>query len=351
MKRMAWVLVLAVMAGCGAPEQQVQNATGGAAAKAVVKTDPGLDAVVSADATVDKVAGDFAFLEGPAWVREGSSGYLLFSDLPSNSIRKWSPDGTTSVFLQPSGFTGTDASDVGAEIDNGKAKVFVLGSNGITLDSQNRVVFAAHGDRAIVRIEPDGKRTVLADRYQGKRLNSPNDLVYKSDGTLYFTDPPYGLRRAHDDPKKELAYQGLFMLKGGKLQVLTQDMTSPNGVVLSPDEKYLYVNDTAKGIVMRYEVAADDTVGNGKVFADMTADKAPGVPDGMKVDNNGNLYTTGPGGIWIFAPSGTHLGTILTPEPGANLAFGDADGKGLYITARTTLYRVRLNTAGTPPGK
>jgi gluconolactonase len=319
----------------------------GQAGGEIIRLDPKLDKIVSSDAKVEKLAGGFGFVEGPVWARQG--GYLLFSDIPANVINKWTLDGKVSVFVKPSGFTGTDPSDVGSQNNNGKEIVTLIGSNGLTLDRQGRIVLAAHGDRAIVRIEKNGKRTVLADLYEGKRLNSPNDLVYKADGALYFTDPPYGLRKGDDDPKKELPFSGVYLLKDGKLQLLDRTFTRPNGLAFSPGEKYLYVNDTVRKLIMRYEVQVNDTVANGQVFIDMNSDKAPGVPDGMKVDHEGNVYCTGPGGFWIMSPDGKHLGTIKVPELPANLAFGDADGKALYLTARTGLYRIRLKIAGIRP--
>jgi len=319
----------------------------GQGANEVVRLDTALDQIISADTKVEKLAGDFGFVEGPVWVRSG--GYLLFSDIPANAIDKWTPDGKLSVFLKPSGFTGSDPSDVGSQNNNGQTTVTLLGSNGVTLDRQGRVVFCAHGDRDVVRIEKDGKRTVLADRLEGKRLNSPNDLVFKSDGALYFTDPSAGLRKRDDDPKKELPFNGVYLLKNGMLRVLDKTFATPNGIAFSPDEKYLYVNDTTRKLIMRYEVQPDDTIANGKVFIDMSADKAAGVPDGMKVDQKGNVYCTGPGGFWIMSPEGKHLGTVKTPELPANMAFGDADAKTLYLTARTGLYRIRLKVAGIRP--
>jgi gluconolactonase len=316
-------------------------------ANEVVRVDPALDRIISADTKVEKLAGGFGFVEGPVWVRSG--GYLLFSDIPANVINKWTPDGKVSVFLKPSGFTGSDPSDVGSQNNNGQAVVTLLGSNGVTLDRERHVVFAAHGDRDVVRIEKDGKRTVLADRFEGKRLNSPNDLVFKSDGSLYFTDPSAGLRKRDDDPQKELPFNGVYLLKDGKLQLMDKTFSTPNGIAFSPDEKTLYVNDTTRKLIMRYDVRPDDTIANGKVFIDMTPDQAPGVPDGMKVDRKGDVYCTGPGGFWIMSPEGKHLGTVKTPELPANLAFGDADGKTLYLTARTGLYRIHLKVAGIRP--
>jgi gluconolactonase len=314
----------------------------------VARINPALDEIVPADAKVEKLADSFGFLEGPVWVRKG--GYLLFSDIPANVIYKWSPDaGKVSIFLAYSGFTGTDDSAAGMQLNNGHAMVTLLGSNGVTLDPQGRIVYCAHGDHQVVRLEADGRRTVLASEFEGKRLNSPNDLVYKSDGSLYFTDPPAGFRDAEKDPKKELPFTGVYLLKSGKLQLLTKDLR-PNGLAFSPDEKYIYLVDTTGGkkTLLRFEMQPDDTIANGQLFVDMTPDKAPGGPDGIKVDQKGNVYSTGPGGVWIMSPDGKHLGTVLTTELPANLAFGDADNKTLYLTARTGLYRIRLKIPGIP---
>jgi gluconolactonase len=314
----------------------------------VVRLNPAVDDIIPTGAKVEKLADGFGFLEGPVWVRKG--GYLLFSDIPANVINKWNPsDGKVSVFLPYSGFTGADSSGVGMQLNNGHAMVTLLGSNAVTLDPQGRVVYCTHGDHQVVRVEAGGKRTVLASQYEGKRLNSPNDLVYKSDGSLYFTDPPAGFREGDKDPKKELPFNGVYLLKDGNLRLLTKDMAVPNGIAFSPDEKFLYVNDSAKKTITRFEVQADDTISNGQLLIDMTPDKAPGVPDGMKVDQKGNIYCTGPGGFWIMSPEGKHLGTVLTSELPANLAFGEADGKTLFLTARTGLYRIRLKIPGVTP--
>lgn len=310
---------------------------------------PALDAIVPAGAKVERVATGFGFAEGPVWIRDG--GFLIFSDIPDNVIRKWNPaDNTVSVFLDKSGFTGNDPTGVGGEQTHvTRGTIYLIGSNGVTLDPQGRVALNAMGDRQVVRIERDGRRTVLASHYDGKRLNSTNDLVFKKNGSLYFTDPASGLRLRDKDPKKELPFNGVYLLKDGKVQLLARDLGNPNGVALSPDEKVLYVNSTVDRKVFRFDVNADDTVANRRVFVDMTADKRPGVPDGMKVDERGNLYTTGPGGIWVLSSEGTHLGILAFPEQPANLAFGDADGKTLYVTARTSVYRIRLNVAGVRP--
>lgn len=307
------------------------------AAGQIAKADPALDRIVPSGAKIEKLAGDFAFTEGPVWIREG---YLLFSDIPNNAISKWTPDGTISVFRRPSGYDGSDA----------PAGAFI-GSNGLTLDKQGRLTICEHGNRRVTRLEKDGKLTVLADRYEGKRLNSPNDAVYNSDGSLYFTDPPYGLVKQDDDPNKELNFNGIYRLAGGKLQLLSRELTRPNGLAFSPDGKYLYVgnSDAARKIWMRYEVRPDGTIANGRLFYDVTRRTEDGLPDGMKADKNGNLYCTGPGGVWIFSPAGKHLGTIQPPEIPANCAFGDKDGKTLYMTARKGLYRIRLSVEGIRP--
>ena len=315
----------------------------------IVKLDPALDAIVPANARVEKVADGFGFLEGPVWVHSANPGYLLFSDIPANAIDKWTPGAKASVFLAKSGFTGADATNVGYRINNGRTEVTLIGSNGITLDKEGRVTFCQHGDRAVVRLEKDGKRTVLADKYEGKRLNSPNDLVYKSDGSLYFTDPPFGLPKLDQDPQKQLPFNGVYRWSNGKLQLLSKDLKGPNGIAFSPDEKYLYVNDSFAKTYWRFEVRPDGSVANGKIFFDMSTSKDEGVPDGMKLDQKGNIYGVGPGGVWILSPDGKHLGTIKVAEDPANLAWGDADGKTLYLTARTGLYRVRLNMAGIRP--
>jgi gluconolactonase len=315
----------------------------------VVRVDPAADAIVPADAVVEKLADGFQFLEGPVWIHAKNQGYLLFSDIPANVIRKWDPKNGASEFLEKSGFTGSDASDVGGQSNNGKELVNLIGSNGVTLDRQGRIVYCAHGDRQIVRLEKNGKRTVLVSRYEGKRLNSPNDLVFKSDGALYFTDPTAGLRQQDKDPKRELPFNGVYRFAKGKLTLLSKDFARPNGIAFSPDEKYLYVDDTAKKVIMRFEVQRDGGIKDGQMITDMNSDTTPGAPDGMKVDQKGNIYCTGPGGFWIMSPEGKHLATVKTKELPANLGWGDADGKTLYLTARTGLYRIHLNIPGVRP--
>jgi gluconolactonase len=303
---------------------------------AVRRLDPGLDSLVATSAKLEKIAGGFAFTEGPVWNHRG---YLLFSDIPNNVIRKWTPNGV-STFRERSGYGGTDA-PAGAYI----------GSNGLTIDRKGRLTICETGNRRVTRLEPDGTITVLADRYQGKRLNSPNDLVYRSDGSLYFTDPPHGLPKEDQDPKKELAFNGIYRVKGKELQLLSSELTRPNGIAFSPDEKFLYVSnsDGRRKIWMRFEVRPDGTLERGSVFYDVTAETAEGLPDGMKVDERGNLYCTGPGGVLIFAPDGRHLGTIVAPELPANVGWGGSAGKTLFLTARTSVYRIDLKVRGVFP--
>ncbi len=304
----------------------------------IVRLDPELDKLLAPDVKVEKLAGGFEWSEGPVWNKK--DGYLLFSDIPNNRIVKW--DGkAASDYLKPAGYTAS-AAFTGKE----------PGTNGLTYDAQGRLIACAHGDRVVVRLENDGKqRTVLAGKFEGKRLNSPNDLVYKSNGDLYFTDPPYGLPKGVDDPAREMNYCGVYRLgKGGLLTLLTKEVTRPNGIAFSPDEKTLYVasSDPDKAIWMSYPVKADGTLDKGKVFFDATAwakEKRPGLPDGLKVDKSGNLWATGPGGVLIFAPDGKHLGTIDTGVPTANVGFGD-DGSTLYITANHELLRVKTGTKG-----
>jgi len=334
------VLGSVLLSGCKRPQQQAQRPTQQEAFQGrIIRLDPEMDKIVASDAKIEKLAGNFGFTEGPVWV-PAEGGYLLFSDIPNNVIRKWTPSGQVTVFLEKSGYEG----EVPADARN-------LGSNGLTLDLEGRLIICEHGNRRVTRLEADGKRTVLADRYENKRLNSPNDIVRKSDGSLYFTDPPYGLAKQDEDPAKELNFNGIYRLQDGKLTLLYRELTRPNGLAFSPDEKYLYVanSDPKRKIWMRFEVTRTGTLQSPEVFYDATAMFQEGLPDGMKVDREGRLYCTGPGGILIFSPSGRLLGRIELPEIPANLAFGDQDGKTLYITARTGLYRVRLNVEGIRP--
>ena len=342
-RRLSYGLLLAACLAssyCGEPARPpAQPATPPpppASAGSIVEKDVALKAIVSADSKIEKLADGFVFTEGALWVKDGGEG-LLFSDIPNNRIMKWTPDGKVAEFRKPSGYTGPPAPE-GAYV----------GSNGLTLDKDGRLTICEHGDRRVTRIEKDGKVTVLADKYQGKRLNSPNDAVYKSDGSLYFTDPPYGL---FDEKKKELDFQGIYRLSAnGKLQLLKKELCRPNGLAFSPDEKTLYVanSDPEKKLWMAYDVAVNGTLSKGRVFFDVTSEKEEGLPDGLKVDSQGNVYCTGPGGVWVFSPDAKHLGTIKPTEVPANCHWGD-DGKTLYMTARKGLYRVRLGISGIRP--
>ena len=308
----------------------------------IERVDPALDHIVSPDTRLEKLAGGFLFTEGPVWVPATANvpGHLLFSDPNNNTIYRWSHEGQVSVFRTKSGYSGFNIGEYHQP-----------GSNGLTLDKQGRLTINQHGNRRVIRVEPRGNITVLADRYDGKRLNSPNDLVYRSDGALYFTDPPFGLPTVFDDPRKELPYSGVYCVKDGTVKLVSTDLDAPNGIALSPDEKTLYVNNwnEKRKVILRYDVNQNCTLTNGRIFFDMT--NAPGndALDGLKVDQEGNVYSTGPGGLWIFSPEGKHLGLIKGPEDPHNMAWGDDDGKTLYITALTGLYRIRMNIAGVRP--
>jgi gluconolactonase len=304
----------------------------------VIRKDPALDVILTPGTKIERLAGGFQFTEGPVWDRAG--GYLLFSDPNNNLIYRWSPDGQVSVYRSHSGYTGSDIGRYGQP-----------GSNGLTIDREGRLTINEHGNRRVTRLEKNGVLTVLADRYQGKHLNSPNDLVYRSDGALYFTDPPFGLPKFFEDPRKELPFSGVFCVTNGELKLVTTDLDGPNGLAFSPDEKFLYIDnwDLKRKIIMRYEVEPDGTLTNGKVFFDATAEPGEDAWDGMKVDQEGNLYLSGPGGLWIISAEGKHLGTIVGPEHPHNMAWGDKDGKTLYLCAKTGLYRIRFNIAGIRP--
>ena len=310
----------------------------------ITRKDSGLDEIVPSGAKIEKLAGGFLFTEGPVWVprTDDSDGYLLFSDPNNNVIYRWTQDGQLSIFMTKSGYRGVDIGDYPQP-----------GSNGLTRDREGRLTLNQHGNRRVVRLEQNGQLTILADHYHGKRFNSPNDLVYKSDGALYFTDPPFGLPKFFDDPRKELPYSGVFRVSpdGKTVQLLTSELTGPNGLAFSPDEKYLYVDnwDERKKVIMRYEVDQDGSLSNGEVFFDMTAAPGEDALDGMKIDQKGNLYVSGPGGLWIISPEGKHLGTLAGPEHPHNFAWGDDDGKTLYLCAQTGLYRIRLNIPGIRP--
>jgi gluconolactonase len=305
----------------------------------VERAEPAIDRIVPANAKLFKLAEGFLFTEGPVWVRDG--GYLLFSDPNRNTIYRYSDESGLSVFREHSGY---DAPDI--------AEYRQPGSNGLTLDASGRLTINEHGRHRVSRLERDGSLTVLVDRYQSKRLNSPNDLVYRSAGDLYFTDPPFGLPKFGDDPRKALPFNGVYRLKGHELTLLTREFAGPNGIAFSPDERYLYVGnwDPAAKVVKRFKVRRDGTLDPGAVFIDLTT-RIPGdeALDGIKVDREGHLYLSAPGGVWIFDADGKHLGTIRAPKPVHNFAWGGADGKTLYLCARSALYRIPLLIEGVRP--
>ncbi len=282
-------------------------------------TSASIPAIINSNAKLEKLSSGLKFTEGPVW---NPRGFLLFSDIPADTIYKWTTNGKLSVFRRPAG-----------------------NPNGNTLDREGRLITAQH-NRQLTRTEKNGKIKILAERYEGKRLNSPNDVVVKSDGSIYFTDPPYGIKKEQE----ELGFYGIYRWKpDGSLTLLNKEMVRPNGLAFSPDEKKLYISDSEKLHVRVFDVKADGTITNSKVFAELPGDK--GVPDGMKVDIKGNVYSSGSGGIWIFSPTGELLNKILVPETVTNLAWGDKDYKTLYITAGISIYRIRLNIAGIQPGQ
>ena len=298
----------------------------------VDRIDPRVDALVPIGANIQKLAGGFAFTEGPVWDRRNNQ--LYFSDLRSNAIHTWNDEAGLGTYLQP--------------VFEGNAGHPSVGSNGLNMDSQGRLLLMEHGNRVVSRIESDGSRTVLVDQYRGMRLNSPNDSTWHSNGWLYFTDPPYGLAQQESDPARELEYNGIYRLSPeGEIQLLESDQTRPNGIAFSPDQQTLYVanSDGAEKVWYAYDVMNDGSISNPRIFYDVNDQDTDGAADGMKVDVSGNIFATGPGGVWIFSPEGDHLGTIRPEEVPANVAWGD-DGSTLYMTARTGLYRIRLNTRG-----
>jgi gluconolactonase len=298
----------------------------------VRREDPRLDAIVSTDVTVERVAGGFEFTEGPVWTPDGA---LLFSSPNTNAIYRLDPQaGRVTVFRSKSGYAGADI-----------GRYAQPGSNGLAFSPDGRLTICQHGNRRVIRVNPHGDTTVLADRYQGRRLNSPNDLVYRSDGTLFFTDPPFGLPEVFADPAKELPFSGVFKVRDGAVTLFSDELSGPNGIAFSPEERYLYVGnwEPERKVVMRYELdAAGDPAGPGHVLCDLTDEPGEDAIDGIKVDRDGRLFVCGPGGVWVLSPEGAKLGLIELPEAPHNLAWGDPDGRTLYVTALTSVYRLRL---------
>lgn len=319
----------------------------------IERLDARLDSLIPTDATIEQVAEGFAWSEGPVWVRqplEGSAadtaagaaegGYLLFSDIPNNTIYRWSETSGLEVFLRPAGYMWSDPA--------GKE----LGTNGLALDREGRLVMCDHGNRAIARLNAHNfTKTLLATTFGGKRFNSPNDLAVHSSGAIYFTDPSYGLEGLNASPVRELSANGVYRLDpSGAVTLVTADFTFPNGIAFSPDESILYVgqSDGERPLLRAYDVQPDGSLEGGRLFFDakpLSDGGRVGAPDGMAVAADGTVFATGPGGVLVIAPDGTHLGTILTGKATANCAFGD-DGKTLYMTADDLLLRVRTNVTG-----
>lgn len=303
----------------------------------IERLDPRFDALVPKDAKLEVIAEGFNWLEGPVWRKD--DGYLLFSDIPANTIYAWNEQQGVSSFLKPSGYTGKEPF-TGRE----------PGANGLTFDSQGRLTLCQHGDRRIIRLEPNGSQTVLIEHYRDQRLNSPNDLVYHSNGDLYFTDPPFGLPDTFNDPNRELPFSGVYRLaEDGTVTLLEDDLKAPNGIAFSPDEKILYLTDVDRERPrwLAYPVLPDGALGQGSVLFDASRwqGERKGAPDGIKVDVHGYIYGAGPGGVYVFAPDGTHLGTLFTGVPTGNLTWGE-DGSVLYIAADTQMLRIALHTKG-----
>ncbi|HTT05243.1 MAG TPA: SMP-30/gluconolactonase/LRE family protein [Steroidobacteraceae bacterium] len=314
----------------------------------VVRLDPALDELLSPDAKLEVVKDGFGFTEGTQWIQHGRRGYLVFSDIPYNVIYKMTADGNATVLLNNSGYAGPWNGYMMLTAGGAFGRAYVqIGSNGLAIDPQGRIVICRFGARDIVRLEKNGKLTELADNYEGRKFNGPDDVVVKHDGAIYFTDTFYGLR-SNNAANKGIDFMGVFMIKDGKLSLVINDVKNTNGLAFSPDEKYLYVNGSQDKYIKRYEVQPDDTVTHGTMLIDMHEDKAPGITDGMRVDARGNIWSSGPGGIWVISPQGRHLGTILLPQTAANVSFGDPDWKSLYVAARGTIYRIRTLSVGQP---
>lgn len=307
----------------------------------IERFDSQLDKLLAPEAKLEILADGFTWTEGPVWMGDATNGHLLFSDIPRNSIFKWTAKNGIQLFMNPSGYTGVTY--YGLE----------PGSNGLLKDLDGNLVLCEHGDRRVSVLTPGGGKRTLADNYQGKRLNSPNDAALKSNGDLYFTDPPYGLPSRENDPRRELEHFGVYRIskKDGSLTLLTTELARPNGIGFSPDEKTLYVaqSDPKNAIWMSFAVQADGTLSKGTLFYDATKEvgKLPGLPDGLSVDTQGNLWASGPGGIWIFSKEAKLLGRINTGERTSNCAFGE-DGTTLFVTADSYLCRIATKVKGMP---
>jgi gluconolactonase len=306
----------------------------------VVRLDPRFDELIAPGAVADKIVAGHVWLEGPTWDPVWRA--LVFSDVVKNRLWRWSPGHGTDLMLEPSGYSGA-APFAGNE----------PGSNGTALDARGRLVVCEHGNRRVVRLERDGTRHVLADRYRGRRLNSPNDVVRAADGALWFTDPPFGLPRGFEDPAKELPFQGVYRLRGDSLELVIRDLPAPNGVGLSPDQRTLYVSNAerARPVWMAYPIGDDGSAGTGRELADARDAVAQhaGVPDGLEIDERGNLWAAGPGGLFVFAPDGSRLGALITGIATSNASFGGPAGTTLFVTASSSIWRIETRVRGAQP--
>ena len=342
MMRKTILLVVVSVLFTAEPRMAAQDSVNFPTIGEVIRLDPEMDNLVPKDEKIEVLTSGFIWAEGPVWVPQKDhafGGYVLFSDIPNNRIVRWDEGVGSITWLKPSGYTGPG--EYGGE----------PGCNGLLLDSEGQLVACEHGDRRMSVITKNGGKRTLVDNFEGKRLNSPNDACYHKNGDLYFTDPPYGLPDRWDDPRRELDFCGVYRLsKDGKLTLLTKEMTRPNGIAFSPDHKTLYVaqSDPEAALWKSFPVKEDGTLGEGKLFYDATENfkkGLPGLPDGLKVDSHGNIWATGPGGVYVFAPGGTLLGRISTGEKTANCGWGN-DGRTLYITADMYLCRIRTTAMG-----
>lgn len=321
---------------------------------AVVKKDSSLKNLINDDEPLEKVASGFGFTEGVTWIDTPGESYLLFSDMAANVIYKRDKNGVVTTYMKNTGYPFQDIWRVGMRFNNSKPKedpayeeFNLIGSDGMTLDKQGRLLIATWTGRSIERIEKDGKKTILADRYQGKRLGGPNDLVVDKKGGIYFSDTFGSMINPDNNPENELKEQGIYYLKeNGEVIRVIDDIPSTNGVAISPDGKDLYANGSSDRFIRRYEIQSDGTVKNGKLLIDLSKEKGLGITDGMKVDSKGYIWTTGPGGIWILSPEGKVLGSIAVPEPCTNLVFGDDDKSTLYISTPGSIFRIKTKARG-----
>lgn len=341
--RIALTCLVALLQGaCGSA---LDDGAGGpkaltSGAGTVLRLEAEFDEILPQNYRIERIAAGFVFAEGPLWVRRGQwqgLPFLAFSDIRSNALYRWNPqDRDVTEILRPV-FVGAAENDWSA------------GPAGLALDAAGNLLICEQGDRRIGLLTPAGERSAFVDHFNGKRLNSPNDLVWGPDGWLYFTDPPFGLKEQDDDPQKELDFNGVFRVSadGQTVELLADGQSRPNGLAFSPDGQYLYVSnsDPYRKNWMRYPLAEDRSVGAGRVFYDVTSNNEEGLPDGLVLDQDGRVYAAGPGGVWVFSPGGVHIGTIRPDEPPANVAWGN-EGKTLYMTARTGVYRIQLNVQG-----